>query len=308
MRTLEAVPNLANLPSSCTAPKRLPTDTEQDIKGFCAVVRNFLNYVLTHAVCPEYTEDVMAARRVCNLAEKELWEIKQVRHKFPGEFNVAASTLYGGRYQDLYPGDDDQWGAEDASLAEQFPLSRGFNIPEAERIFKTAVAFEGTEELFLEAMNGDIRIVKTDIKGFEVVRIDRAEMTSIDDYAKVKNHLGISGSIKALGRIHLKPWSGPGMEEEDVTDSEDEACSPLDQTVETFWLEDEILHHCFLGMKLELVVHELNIGIRFFDDVAGIYCSFHTFLPNEKVIDNWKEPGKKELLPPFRCDPCADKP
>jgi hypothetical protein len=291
---------LTNLPSSCTAPKRLPTDTEQDIKGFCGVVRNFLNYVLTHAVCPEYTEDVMAARKVCNLAEKELWEIKQVRHKFPGEFNVAASTLYGGQYQDLYPGDD-AWTAEDVGLAEQFPLSRGFNVPEAERIFKTAVAFEGTEGLFLEAMNGDIRIVKTETKCFEVVQLDRAEMTSIDDYSKVKNHLGISGSIKPLGRIYLKSWEGPGMEEEDVTDDEDEAArSPLDEIIETFWLEDEILQHCFVGMKLELVVHELNIGIRFFDDVAGIYCSFHTFLPNEKVIDNWKEPGKRKPPPGTR--------
>jgi hypothetical protein len=45
-------------------------------------------------------------------------------------------------------------------------------------------------------------------------------------------------------------------------------------------------------MKLELLVHELNIGIKFFDRVLGLYCSFHSALPNEKVIEFWTEPGR----------------
>jgi hypothetical protein len=234
------------------------------------------------------------------LAEEELWEIKQVRYKLPGEFNIAASTLYGGRYQNIYSSDQG-WATDDHSYDDPIPNNRGYSVPEAERIFKTGVAFEGTEELFLEAMNGDIHIVKTETRYFEVVQVDRVDTTSHDDYSKVKNHLGVSGSINALGRIHFKPWDGPGLDEEDLTDDEDAASSPPlgTPTTETFWLEDHILHHCFVGMKLELVVHSLNIGIRFFDDVLGIYCSFHTSLPNEKVIDNWKEPGKIPVLHPL---------
>jgi hypothetical protein len=227
------------------------------------------------------------------LAEKELWEIKQVRYKLPGEFNIAASTLYGGRYQNIYPSDQ-AWATDDHSYDDHIPHLRGYSVPEAERIFKTAVAFEGTDELFLEAMNGHIHIVKTETRYFEVVQIDRVDMTSHDDYSKVKNHLGVSGSINALGRIHFQTWDGPGLDEEDLTDDEDAASSPPlgTPTTEAFWLEDHILHNCFVGMKLALVVHSLNIGIRFFGDILGIYCSFHTSLPNEKVIDNWKEPGE----------------
>lgn len=278
--------------SSWSAPKRLGADTEQEINAYCSVVRNFLNYIITHAVCPEYTNDVLAARKICDLAEKELWEIKQVRHKFPGEFNVAASTLYDGRYRGLNIVNQ-AWAADDPKYDDDVALDRGLTDSEAERIFKTAIAFEGNEDLFVKAMNGDIHIVKTENRSFEVAQIDRAEMTSVKDYSKVKDHLGVSGSIKPLGRIYFKPWDGPGLDEEDKTDDEDEnPASALNPLIETFWLEDHILEHCFIGMKLEIVVHELNIGVRFFDDIRGIYCSFHTVLPNEKVIDNWKEPGE----------------
>jgi hypothetical protein len=279
-----------NLPSSWTAPQRLGADTEQQIKSFCAVVRNFLNYILIHAVCPEYTQDVLAARKICDLAEKELWEIKQVSHQFPGEFNVAASTLYGGRYRGLHV-DNQEWAANDPDFDDIVAVDQGLSDLEAERIFKTAIAFEGTEKLFLKAMEGDIHIIKNETRCFEVAQIDRAEITSINQYSKVKGHL--SSTVKPLGKIQFKPWDGPGLDEEDVTDDDDDkrSTSISNSILETFWIEDHILKHCFVGMKLEVTVHELNIGIKFFDEVA-IYASFHTFLPNEKVIDHWKEPGK----------------
>jgi hypothetical protein len=125
-----------------------------------------------------------------------------------------------------------------------------------------------------------------------VVDIVRPDVKTAEEYSSVKNHKGEAGFIKALGVVHFKEWEGPGLDEDDVSDDEGAKQVPdLNGPTYSFWLEDEILQLCFVGLKLELVVHRLNIGILFFDTIVGIYPSFHTVLPNEKMI-YWKEPGK----------------
>lgn len=288
------------LPSSWSAPNRLGADTEQEIKTFCLVVKNFLNYLITHAVCSEYTQDILAARRVCDLAEKELCDIRHLRYDLPGDFNIAASTLYGGRYREMITGNQ-TWAKDDPFSQDYISLNRGISLVEAERIFQAGVAFAGNDALFHNTMEGTIYIVSSETKYFEVVGIERPDGRDASDYSRIKDHQGAAGSIKALGNIYLRSWDGPNTNNEDMTDDEGEetsAVSTVNSPTEGFWLEDEILKHCFIGLKLELVVHELNIGVKFFDEIMGLYCSFHTILHNEKVIYNWKDPGKQSL--PFK--------
>jgi hypothetical protein len=85
-------------------------------------------------------------------------------------------------------------------------------------------------------------------------------------------------------------------DDEGEGEGEDGATSTTEPEAESFWLEDSTLQYFFVGMKLEVTVSELSIGIKFFDRVMGIYCSFYTALPNEKVIEFWKEPGKQKIL------------
>lgn len=225
------------------------------------------------------------------MAEKELLAINHLRKILPGDFNVAASTLYGGHYQGIYLANQ-QWGAVDPLAKTYVSVDHGFDESEAQRIFKTVIAFEGTEEMFRGVMNEDVEIVTTEKRYFEVVKIEQPSRETIAQYSNVKNDRGETGYFKALGVIHVKNWEGPGDEDEDMTDDEDNKDSaPTDDPVEAFWLEHDILDHCFVGLKMEVKVHELNIGIKFFDYVAGLYCSFHTFLPNEKM-NSWKEPSK----------------
>ncbi|KAH6723035.1 Argonaute siRNA chaperone complex subunit Arb1-domain-containing protein [Leptodontidium sp. MPI-SDFR-AT-0119] len=283
-------------------PRLFPLDSEDEIKTIVSVIRNFLNYVLQHAVCPEYTENVMAARFICEVAEKELWCIKQLASQLPGDFNVSASILYGGKYEAISL-DNAAWGGEDADL---LGVDLGISVLQAERIFKTGIAFAGTDELFVETMKADVHITKTESKYFEVVGIERASLLSIEEYAAIKDHNGNAGFIKALGVIKMKAWGGPGFDEDDLTDAEAEAAkAALEEagdTTESFWLEDELLQYCFVGMKVDVVVRELNIGIKFFDVINGIYCSFHTVLPNEKMV-GWKEPVPNTRPPPTVEDP-----
>jgi hypothetical protein len=141
-------------------------------------------------------------------------------------------------------------------------------------------------------------IIKSELKAYEVVGIIRAKISDIDEYSKALDHGGISGNIKPVGVVQLKAWEGPGIEIEDESDDDGDNQSDggvlLDEEsqVQTFWVEDEILKWFFVGLKLELKVHELNIGLKFFDTIVGLYPSFLTILPNEMVIDSWKEPGK----------------
>jgi hypothetical protein len=93
----------------------------------------------------------------------------------------------------------------------------------------------------------------------------------------------------------MKSWCGPNFDAEDCTDEEDnlsEISSPDKLTA--FWVEDEILQHVFLGMKMELRGHELNIGLCYFDTLGGPYCSFFQVMENEKMVD-WKEPGMSKV-------------
>lgn len=281
--------------SSYRVPNMFSMVKESEIVLYAMVVRNFLNYVLHHRVCEEYTHDVMAARKICDLAEKELWAIRQLQVKMPGDFNTAASTLYGGRYQGAHMGNA-AWAVDQPEYDDWGKIDQGFTVPEAERIFKTAIAFAGNDEMFLKVMAEDVQIVKSTAECFEVIAIERPDLKTIEEYANVKNFKGEPGFIKALGVLKLKRWEGPKIVPEDFTDDEgdDDTLVEEEDVVESFWLEDDLLQICYVGLKLELMVHELNIGVKFFDSILGLYCSFFTALPNEKMV-LWKEPGMSPL-------------
>jgi hypothetical protein len=268
--------------SSYHAPRHIG-DSNKQISSYCNVIKNFLNYVISHAVCPEYAENILAARTICDKAEKELLALNCLRQILPGDFNVAASTLYGGRYSGNLIANQ-EWGSIDPAA------NRGFDEAEAQIIFKSAIALTGTDEMFKAVMEEDIEIISTQNRYFEVIEIELPGPDAIAQYMSVEKQQGKPGHFKALGLLRVKTWEGPGLEDEDVTDYESNGDSTTEGSIETFWLESDILKHCFVGLKLEVTVHKLNIGVKFFDYVPSLYCSFFVFLPQEKMR-NWKEPG-----------------
>lgn len=214
-----------------------------------------------------------------------------LRRVLPGDFNIAASTLYGGRYKGVYLANQ-AWGAIDPLAETYVAVDQGFDETEAQDIFKTVIALVGTNEMFKAVLAEDVKIIATQKRFLEVVKIEGADMSIADQYLSAQKAEGKTGYYKALGRLHVKAWEGPGFENEDTTDDEDnEDSTPIDGPIDTFWLEDDVLKHCFVGLHLEVTVQELDIGIKIFDDVSSLYCSFHTFLPNEKM-NGWKEPSK----------------
>lgn len=271
-------------------PTIFPIETQEGLKTHIAVIRNFLSYVILHQVCPEYITDVMAAKRVCDLAEKQLWAIKQLSPMMPGEFNVAASTKYGGRWKPAAPETASMWKEEDI---EGLPsIARGLSMADADRIFKVGIVLSSDDDkLFKHVSKGDGTIVKSERRSFKVVSIQRATQEVIEEYSTVKDNHGETGTLKPLGSITFKPWKGPKIYEAEPTAEELAKMKDDPANYETFFLEDKILELCFVGLKVEVVVHELSYGFRFFDWVPGLYCSFYTFLEQEKMT-YWKEPCK----------------
>jgi len=123
---------------SHTAPRRFPFATDKEIAQVCVVIKNFLNYLLTHGVCTEYTKEVLAARDIANLAEEELSCISKLRLMLPGDFNIAASTLFGGRYHGVQD-DTQEWAVADPDFEGPSHI-RSMPDMTADLIFKTVSA------------------------------------------------------------------------------------------------------------------------------------------------------------------------
>ncbi|RDW69330.1 hypothetical protein BP6252_08350 [Coleophoma cylindrospora] len=286
---------------SCHFPRVVGYESKEDVKLPCTIIKNFLNYVLLHDVCPEYTEDIMAARRICDKAEQELWAVRQVANALPGDYNIAASTLYGGEYRGKYIDSETlpPWsthGDKPPSVAEL-----GMSDRHAIWVFKASLSFAGNQEQYLALLHDTLKAGKPVLKAYEVVAIDRTSLTHLDMYSGLKDQNGQTGTIKPVGYLRVVPWVGPGIEEEDLSDSDESNCSDEDSVIETLWIEDSILQHCFVGMKMIVTLKELGNGVRYFDQVHEVFCSFFTYLENEKLRD-WKEPVPNPRPPPTEDD------
>ncbi|KAI9736434.1 MAG: hypothetical protein M1818_006168 [Claussenomyces sp. TS43310] len=277
------------------APRSLGIDCEKTIEQYCGVIRNFIQYVIAHSVCPEYEDNLRAARNICDLAEKELCAIKRVGEGMPGDFNTAASTLYGGYYEDLCV-DELAWTTDITEMP-------GMSKRDAERIFRTAIAHMGSNQQFTAMMdcNQMPRVTEVRVRSFEVVDIILPSNEVKRQFSGTKDVNGYTGNIIALGILRVKRWTNPEAEDEDMTD-EDEAApaggNVVEHANEDFWLEENVLEACFIGMKFECAVRELDIGVKYFDSIMGIYCSFFTFLPNE-MMSEWVVPRPNERPPPM---------
>lgn len=258
--------------------------TQQRINSYTAIIRNFLNYILHHDVCPEYKDQVQAARRVCDQAEQELWEIAQANVLLPGNFNRACSDIFGGIYQGLYIGDQ-EW-------AEGVEDSRGMSPETARKTFRLALAAQASEEIFekynRQGVDRSVRVTSVFDANVEVTELIPPSKEVLALYRSSAGQ-----GLQPVGQLRAKSWSNPFCYPEDLT-VEEEAAAAAGETETTdyyeFWVEEELLRHCFVGMKLETKVHRTSFGVDYFDSITGVWCSFFRLLPNEMAI-GWREPG-----------------
>lgn len=204
----------------------------------------------------------------------------------PGNFNQACSTIYGGTYQNTYIGDQD-W-------AEGLEDYKGMDPKLARQTFKYGLTANASPEMYelykSQARTRSIGITSSIDTGIEVTELVLADRQTL----KLYDQQGAAG-LRALGKLKARTWHHPGDADEDLTEEEEQkqaSSPPQDVKHYEFWIEDELLQRCFVGMKLETTVRHLSFGLDFFDNVAGVYCSFYQILPNELML-GWKEPGPR---------------
>jgi len=253
-------------------------------------MRNFYNYILHHSVCPEYNDSILAARHICDLADKELYQTHKVLRLLPGKFNTACSTIFGGYYKGMYVGDASWVDNDDAGIAV------GLSPDEAAKIFKYGVAALGTDDDFVrgdaeEIQRNILNHAITDIQhgiSLEVVQIIPADL----DHVALHNTKRGLGKGQALGMLICRPYCKPNFDTTDLPPGHVNASNAREEeTTYEFWLEQHILDTSFVGMKIEASVATLSNNMQFLDHVVAVRCSFYTLLYNDFLLmTKWKEP------------------
>lgn len=253
-------------------------------------MRNFYNYILHHSVCPEYNDSILAARHICDLADRELYQTHTVLRLLPGKFNIACSTIFGGRYKGTYVEDATWLGADEAGLVV------GLGLDDAIKIFKYGVAALGSDDDFI---SGDADTVQRKILNYTIVEMQHnvglnvVEIVPADpDHVALHNTKRGLGKGQALGKLICRPYTIPSF---DITDLPpnyiDSSAAEKAETIFEFWLEQHILDSSFVGMKIEASVATLSNGLQFLDHVVAVRCSFYTLLYNDfLLLTKWKEP------------------
>lgn len=273
--------------SSSYLPQKFSLERETEVKSHVNVILNFLNYILHHDVCPEYKDQINAARTTCALAVRELFSITQARNALPGDFNIACSNIFGGFYQDA--------NCIGQEWAKDLDTDKGMTDAEATRTFMAGLAAHGNDDQIAKytkhVQKKKTRVVETIETGLEIVRIDRANKEVQDMYANSS-----MAGLRVLGRFAAKTWYNPFNPPEDITEEEEADPDFMTPTFHYYdiWLEDEVLTHLLVGMKLDARIKKLSFGVDYLDGFSGVYCSFYTLLPNEEML-GWRE---HRYLPP----------
>lgn len=283
---------ISNNVRSSRAPYLFGIERQDIINTYCDVVRNFLNYVLMHSVCPEYTTDIIAAQKICDLAKSELWSIHTLAPVFPGNFHRALSIICNGYYGQLYADPAD-------------PDSRLMSHEHAHRTLRAAVALMGTAEQFAAVAALEVghapAVLREEVRGYETVAVTPPTPKLREGFAGIRSAAGRTGTIAALGLLECRRWAHPDAEVRDVTVAEERALAAGKTRQlgggETFWVDEDVLARCVVGMKFFAVVRECSGGITYIDHLRVMNCSFYKWVENERM-GGWKAPRENERAAP----------
>ncbi|KAK7750802.1 hypothetical protein SLS62_007201 [Diatrype stigma] len=265
---------------------------EPAMEKAAALVKNFLNYVLTHNVCPEYVGNIMAARNICDIALPEMRAVHELLSDLPGKFNSAATALFCG-----------ERAIHDLDKPENFNKFVNFRLV----VLETTTNVEARKKLAELEDTASIRVVETKEETYEVLDIVRPRRNYVKMLEEQLAQQQLSGVVRPTGRVLLRPAIiAHGYDNLPRPDEIDLSAAPAEE----YLVEDDILAKLERGMKLKLVVGMLDIGgsrgIRFIQEVRDIRVSFDTFLP-QSLMERWKEPVPNDRPPPCAADPAAEE-
>jgi hypothetical protein len=270
---------------------KFPWTDASIVHAACNVIQNFHNYLLYHDVCPEYAAQILAARDFCkNLAEPELLHLSAIDRALPGNFNIACSTLFDGRWaglsrlandpfaRDYSTAPAEEWAGPDDSI--------GLSESDAFAIFATAIMAYGSEAQVtqLEQRHASktkfVKIHTVDV-GLEVLGVELPSSEKHPDAHAVYTDpriLAKTSAIQPLGKLLCRIWIPPHRRAPSSPQVPAKFRDPL-----SFLVESSTLKLITPGMKMEVTLCSLDLRILWLDSVQFVYPSFFEWCGNEKV-------------------------
>jgi hypothetical protein len=246
---------------------------------------------MTHAVCDEYRDDLLAARKVCDQADIELTKVYTAGLVLPGSFNLAASTIFGGAQAGTYTGNmawAQDMGMEDIGMRDE----------QARITFMSGVTILGTDAQYdlITAQRGvsSMIVINDEFVTLEIVSIQLSTDKIKELYARANETHKTKLVLQPLGKLVCKAWTIDNFAEYDLPEAKYPLGKPStadEGSIYEFWMEDNVLDELFEGMKMDARVRTLEGGITVLDEVKQAMCSFYKWLPNEL----WMERHPREF-------------
>ena len=262
------------------------------------VVDNFMRYLQLHDVCPEYDEDIKAARAICARAHTELPNCFEVLRQMPGQFNRACTKLFwremdSSRFHGGF--DPLQWAVDPEGNEVK---DDGM---ENEAVFRATVALQSNVvgSTALAAAEGDlsaIRVVSTKVLDLEITSLVAPSEALRQQYA------GKDEKLHPAGIVISKHYCTETGIANQPHPSEDELAA---RGMVAFFLDATTMEMLTVGMKLRVVMHELSCDLNFVSAIQEVLPSFYLYLPQELMME-FKEPEPNEREAPSDDKPNAD--
>ncbi|KAK8079448.1 hypothetical protein PG997_007266 [Apiospora hydei] len=286
-------------------------DPETDTREAGYIIHNFLNYVLHHDVCPEYTANIKAAQAICQIAPVELRATYEIYAALPDSFSTAARFLFldGGIFKTYEPEKPASEAPKEKKESEWAGYDMRYNPEELDAhlqlvIFRfnllDKIKDENLKQKICDTEPKEMRVVSTKTQAYKVVSTHRPSKRVKTHNEEMLSQQDLGGKIKPTGLVILRPtiidhaWSNV-MRPEEFDNQE--------HPTETFILDDDLLAKMVVGMQLQLVVCELNVGgFRFIKECKEVRTSFDTLLP-QSLMFTWKDPVPNERPAPSIYEP-----
>ncbi|KAJ5313546.1 uncharacterized protein N7443_000430 [Penicillium atrosanguineum] len=255
-------------------------ETEEVIKMATETIKNFYTYLLQRDVCPEYTDNMLQARKTCDLAAKELWLNVQLMREGPGPFNESCSMLFGGAFfqsKAPFPG-------------SELEKSRKEKMEHARDVVRSAIAGAGSFEQasrFQKLVNQKRISAKKvlDIDGFDILSVIQPEAGVLEFYEK------FAPMYDAVGRVKAVSFRDPAKPDPDMSPEERREWNhgKAPKYKFEFLVDKALLPLMYPGLKVISGVWELNCGVYYLDEILSIYPTFYTVIANGMMM-KWKWP------------------
>ncbi|KAJ6134041.1 hypothetical protein N7523_000363 [Penicillium sp. IBT 18751x] len=255
-------------------------ETEEAIKMATETIKNFYTYLLQRDVCPEYTDNLLQARKTCDLAAKELWMNVQLMREAPGQFNEACSMLFGGAFSQ----------SNTSSPGSELKKCSKAKMECARDIVRCAIAGVGNFEQAssFKELGKKHRLAAEkvlDIDGFEILVVMQPDARALKFYEKY------ASQHEALGRVKAVSFRDPAKPDLDMSPEErwdwNHGKAPTYEF--EFFVDKALLPLMYPGVKVNSGVWKLNCGVYYFDEILSTYPTFYAVIANGLMM-KWKWP------------------